>query len=62
MFNPLTPDLSKLTNEELLAKLEELWKRGAMLRYHPAHQQIQQLINSYQTEINRRRELGAKNI
>jgi hypothetical protein len=54
MFNPLPLDLSKLTDKELLTKLEELWRRGAYLRHHPAHTQIQILIQSYQAERERR--------
>ena len=56
MFNPLTPDLSKLTDRELADKIEDLWRRGASMRYYYAvHQQIQALIGSYTAELNRRR-------
>jgi hypothetical protein len=55
MFNPLTPDLTNLSNKELADKIEELWRRAASMRQHYAvHTQLQALIGSYTAELNRR--------
>lgn len=57
MFNPLTPDLSKLNDKELTDKLTDLWHRAASVRYYPAvHTQIQALISSYTAELEKRRQ------
>jgi predicted metal-dependent hydrolase len=57
MFNPLVPDLSNLTDKELVDKLEDLWKRAASMRnYYAVHQQIQSLIGSYTVELEKRRQ------
>lgn len=55
MFNPLVPDLSNLTDEELLGKIEELYRRGATLRAPALQWQLKQLINQYTIELDRRR-------
>jgi hypothetical protein len=54
MFNPLTPDLTQLSDAELAEKIETLWQRAYQMRYHPAHQQLQALINSYTQELQNR--------
>jgi hypothetical protein len=57
MFNPLTPDLSNLTDKELLDKIEELWRRaGSMRQYYSIHNQLQALISSYTAELEKRRQ------
>lgn len=53
-LHPLAPDLSKLSDQELSDKLHDLWRRAALLRYHPAHTQIQALIHTYTVEFERR--------
>jgi len=53
-LHPLTPDLSTMSDKELTDKIHELWRRAALLRYHPAHPQIQALIHSYTAEFERR--------
>jgi hypothetical protein len=55
MFHPTALNLEQLTTEELVSKIEELWRRGAQLRQHPAHSQIQTLISQYTAELDRRR-------
>ena len=61
MFNPLTPDLTNLTDKELVEKLEELWKRSTSMRnYYAVHQQLQVLIHQYTAELNRRQNTTLK--
>ena len=61
MFNPLTPDLTNLSDEELADKIEELWRRaGSMRQYYAVHQQLQALIYSYTAELNRRQNTTPK--
>ena len=56
MFNPLTPDLTKFTDQELADKIEELRRRaGSMRGYYAVHQQLQTLIYQYTQELDRRR-------
>jgi ribosomal protein L29 len=54
MFNPLTPDLSTMSDKELTDKIHELWRRAALMRYHYAHNQLQALIHQYTAEFERR--------
>ena len=57
MFNPLVPDLTKLTDKELTDKLEELWRRATSMRnYYAVHSQLQSLIGSYTAELDKRRQ------
>jgi len=57
MFNPLVPDLSNLTDQELSDKIEELWRKAASMRqYYAVHNQLQALIGSYTTELEKRRQ------
>ena len=57
MFNPLTPDLTNLTDKELTDKLEELWRRATSMRnYYAVHNQLQSLIGSYTAELDKRRQ------
>ena len=55
MFHPTVPDLSKVPTEELVTKFEELWRRGSLMRQHPAHAQLAALIQHYTAELDRRR-------
>ena len=56
-MHPLTPDLSKLTIEELNAKYNELVKRSAFA-YQMGRpdmiEQLQMLLGDYQAEISAR--------
>ena len=57
MFHPLSPDLSKLTAEELTHKYGELLKRiTASYRIGNADmvRQLQLLLQDYQVEMNQR--------
>lgn len=59
MGHPLTPDLSKLSNEELTSKYNDLMKRHNMaFRWGNASMtgQLQLLIQDYQEELQRRQE------
>lgn len=56
-MHPLTPDLSSLNNEQLLAKINDLYKRlrQAYGMVDPVFgQQLRMLLDDYQTEYNRR--------
>jgi len=56
-MHPLTPDLSKLSMEELSAKHSELLKKITMAyRWGNADlvQQLQMIMEDYQTELNDR--------
>ena len=57
MFHPLSPDLTKLTSEELTSKSSELIKRIS-ISYRMGHAdmvyQLQLLLQDYQTEMNQR--------
>ena len=54
MFYPLTPDLTKLTDKELMEKIEELWRRATSMRnYYVVHNQLQSLIGSYTAELEK---------
>jgi hypothetical protein len=56
MFNPLVPDLTNLSTEELTAKITELWAKASSMRsYYAVHQQLQTLIYQYTQELDRRR-------
>lgn len=59
-MHPLTPDLSKLSDEEVNKKYEELNKRlSQAFRFgpHSIISQIQMLQQDYQAEIGRRQAL-----
>ena len=54
MFNPLTPDLSKLTDKELVDKIEDLWRRAGSMRYYTSvHNQLRALLAQYTAELDR---------
>jgi len=58
-MHPLAPDLSKLTDEEVANKFNELSKRlGQAYRSGPSQviPQIQMLMQDYQAELSRRQE------
>lgn len=58
-MHPLAPDLSKLTDEEVANKFNELSKRlGQAYRSGPSQviPQIQMLMQDYQAELARRQE------
>ena len=55
MFHPNVPDLSKLSTEELVAKIQELYDRAPFFRGHPAQYQIKILIDQYTVELDKRR-------
>ena len=62
MFNPLVPDLTQFTDQELVDKIEELWRRAAGMRsYYAVHQQLQTLIYQYTAELDRRRNTTPQN-
>lgn len=58
-MHPLTPNLTELKDDELLAKLQELnTKLNQAYKFRNAAMigQIQMLLEDYQTEINLRRQ------
>jgi len=55
MFHPNVPDLSKLSTEELVAKIHDLYRKAPFLRGHPAQHQIKMLIDQYTAELEQRR-------
>ena len=60
-MHPLTPDLSKLSVEELNAKYGDLLKRSTFAyRVGSAEmvQQLQMLMGDYQAEIQRRNDMA----
>lgn len=59
-MHPLTGDLTKLTDEELVLKITDLSKRmnqAYRMGYGDALQQIQMFLYDYQTEQKRRNDI-----
>ena len=55
-YYPIEIDLSRLTKEELVTKIEELTKRASFMRFNPpVHEQVQLLIGLHVRELDRRR-------
>ena len=55
-YYPIEIDLSKLTKEELVTKIDELTIRAASMRFHPQMQsQIQLMIGAHVRELDRRK-------
>ena len=62
-MHPLTPDLSTLNDEQLLAKINDLYKRlkQAYGMVDPVFgQQLRMLLEDYQNEYNRRMAAAAE--
>ena len=50
-MNPFTPNLSELTDEELLAKINTLYsKMRIVMNNPPVYRQMTSVMNDYQTE------------
>ena len=50
-MNPFTPNLSELTDEELLAKINILYsKMRIVMNNPPVYRQMTSVMNDYQTE------------
>ena len=56
-MNPFTPDLKELSDEDLLAKINELYsKMRMMMNNPPVYAQMQSIMQDYQIEQQLRME------
>jgi hypothetical protein len=57
-MNPFTPDLTGLSDEELLAKINELYsKMRTVMNNPPVYRQMTAIMHDYQLEQHRRVEM-----